>query len=538
MGLLLPLPQGTKAADTLFVKDVLVPVLLEREDNEVLDLRIVPSDEKNPSTLTSITLSLEEGTAISAIKSIKLYYGGTEARTYFDGTQFRPVEYMQTLRANPSHSILKSEILRPASSEITFHLSDRLFPGANFYWVSVQMDSGKASLLDKLYLSVKGATLSGADIPVQSTYDAPPAHRMGVGVRHAGDDGVTAYRIPGLVTSNDGTLVAVYDIRHNSSKDLQEYIDIGVSRSEDGGKTWGPMITAIAFGQFGGLPASQNGAGDPAILVDENTGDLIIGCIWAHGMGNKASWWSTVPGMDPQYTAQFVTSRSKDDGKTWSTPVSISPQIKDPSWAFYFNGPGRGITTSDGTLVFASQYTEFDKGRTPHAGIIYSRDHGFTWERHMAAKDSTTEAQVAELSDGTLMLNMRDNRGGARSIATTSDFGRTWKEHPTSRKALRESVCMASLLGVKAKDNSLGRHLLLFSNPDTTKGRNHITIKASLDDGNTWDTGNQVMLDEREGWGYSCLTMVDRDNVGILYESSVCHMCFQVVPLSDLIRKK
>ena len=147
-----------------------------------------------------------------------------------------------------------------------------------------------------------------------------------------------------------------------------------------------------------------------------------------------------------------------------------------------------------------------------------------------------TEAQVAELSDGTLMLNMRDNRGGARSVATTRDLGRTWTEHPSSRSALREPVCMASLISVKAEDNVLGRHILLFSNPDTTHGRNHITIKASLDDGLTWKEGNQVLLDEDEGWGYSCLTMIDAETVGILYESSVAHITFQAIPLRAIVR--
>lgn len=537
--LLLPAPSvPARPRDTLHVRDVLVPVLLEGIDNEVLDLRITPSEESSPGVLTSLTLSFGEGSATSHIKAVKLYYGGTEARTYYDGTQFRPVRYISSLRANSSYSILKSEILSPRSDKVTFHLQDRLFPGANFYWVSVQMDGEKASLQDKLYVRVTSATMQDGEATIQNAYEEPPVHRMGVGVRHEGDDGVAAYRIPGLVTSLDGTLVAVYDIRHNSSKDLQEHIDIGVSRSTDGGRTWDPMITAIALGQAGGLPPSQNGAGDPAILVDENTGDLLIACIWAHGMGNRASWWSTVPGMDPAYTAQLVLSRSKDDGRTWSNPVSISPQVKDPSWAFFFNGPGRGITTSDGTLVFASQYTEYDAGRTPHAGIIYSRDHGLTWERHMAAKDSTTEAQVAELSDGTLMLNMRDNRGGARSVSTTGDLGRSWTEHPTSRRALVESICMGSLLGVRAEQNNLGKHLLLFSNPAVTKGRNHITLKASLDDGMSWKEANQVMLDEGEGWGYSCLSMVDKDHVGILYESSVCHLCFQVIPLDELVRER
>ena len=103
---------------------------------------------------------------------------------------------------------------------------------------------------------------------------------------------------------------------------------------------------------------------------------------------------------------------------------------------------------------------------------------------------------------------------------------------------MREPVCMASLIFVKAEDNALNRDILLFSNPDTTKGRHHITIKASLDKGVTWLPENRVMLDEDEGWGYTCLTMVDRETVGILYESSVAHMTFQTLKLTELIRKK
>ena len=134
------------------------------------------------------------------------------------------------------------------------------------------------------------------------------------------------------------------------------------------------------------------------------------------------------------------------------------------------------------------------------------------------------------------MLNMRDNRGGSRSVATTRDFGRTWTEHPSSRSALREPVCMASLIAVKADENVLGRHILLFSNPDTQRGRHHITIKASLDDGLTWHEANQLLLDEDEGWGYSCLTMIDERTVGILYESSVAHITFQAIPLEAIVK--
>lgn len=526
-----------RAADTLFVREKQVPVLIEREDNVLFELKITATDARK---LDEIVLDFGERTALKHIRAVKLYYAGTETRTYRQDA-FHPVEYISsmdpgnTLKANPSYSILLQKVRR-LRRQVTLKADQPLFPGVNYFWVSLEMKHRKTKLADVVTAVVSSAKIDGSAARLAAVSPQGIVHRMGIGVRKAGDDGSKAYRIPGLVTTNDGTLLAVYDVRYNNSKDLQEHIDIGLSRSTDGGRTWEKMRRPIAFGERGGLPLAQNGAGDPAILVDKTSGDAWIASIWTHGMGVATAWWSTVPGISPDYTAQLVMSRSTDDGRSWSKPESVTPQLKDSTWAFFFEGPGRGITTSDGTIVFAMQYTEFDEGRTPHAGIIYSRDHGKTWQRHVAAKDSTTEAQVAELSDGTLMLNMRDNRGGSRSVATTRDFGRTWTEHPSSRSALREPVCMASLIAVKADENVLGRHILLFSNPDTQRGRHHITIKASLDDGLTWHEADQLLLDEDEGWGYSCLTMIDERTVGILYESSVAHITFQAIPLEAIVK--
>ena len=168
---------------------------------------------------------------------------------------------------------------------------------------------------------------------------------------------------------------------------------------------------------------------------------------------------------------------------------------------------------------------------------MYSKDHGNTWSISAPARSNTTEAQVAEVTPGVLMLNMRDNRGESRAVSTTKDLGKTWQEHPSNRSALQEPVCMASLLKVNAKDNVIGKDILLFSNPNTKKDRKNITIKASLDGGLTWKESNQILLDEDYGWGYSCLTMIDRETVGILYESSVAHMTFQAVKLKDFIKE-
>ncbi len=166
--------------------------------------------------------------------------------------------------------------------------------------------------------------------------------------------------------------------------------------------------------------------------------------------------------------------------------------------------------------------------------LCISKDRGETWTIHNHARTNTTEAQVAEVVPGTLMLNMRDNRGGSRAVYTTSDLGMTWKEHESSRTALPEPVCMASLISVKAADNVLGKDILIFSNPNTTNARKNITIKISLDGGNTW--AHQLLLDEGENWGYSCLTMVDKETIGILYESSVAHMTFQCINLKDIVQ--
>ncbi|WP_303186394.1 sialidase family protein [Phocaeicola coprocola] len=524
---------GIKAADTVFIKNPQIPILIERHDNVLCYMRINAHEAK---VLDNVSVTFGQDVPLEQIKSVKLYYGGTEAIQDRGKNRFAPVEYIsahapgKTLSVNPSYAIKKSEIV-PQKNSVLLTGNQNLYPGVNFFWVSIEMKP-EASLLTKITAEVTGVTADGQSLPVKCVSAPNVIRRLGVGVRHAGDDGAAAFRIPGLVTTNKGTLLGVYDVRYNSSVDLQEHIDIGLSRSIDGGKTWEKMRLPLAFGEYGGLPAAQNGVGDPSILVDTKTNTIWIVAAWTHGMGNQRAWWSSQQGMDVNHTAQLVLVKSTDDGKTWSEPINITEQVKHPEWYFLLQGPGRGITMEDGTLVFPIQY--IGKDRIPNAGIMYSKDRGETWTIHNHARTNTTEAQVAEVVSGTLMLNMRDNRGGSRAVYTTSDLGMTWKEHESSRTALPEPVCMASLISVKAADNVLGKDILIFSNPNTTNARKNITIKVSLDGGHTWE--HQLLLDEGENWGYSCLTMVDKETIGILYESSVAHMTFQCIKLKDIVQ--
>ena len=539
LGILLflsPLQMSAQKQDTVAVRETRIPVLIERQDNELFNLRI---DATQSQVLNDVKLSFGKEVNLNEIEAVKLYYGGTESSERKGKTYFAPVDYIpsntpgKTLAANPSYSILKAEVKAP-KRDVVLKVDQKLYPGVNYFWVSLQMKP-TASVLAKVSVEMTGVTMDNRTAPVKVVRKAD-THYMGVGVRHAGDDGVAAYRIPGLATSNKGTLLGVYDVRHNNSADLQEYVEIGLSRSTDGGQTWEKMRIPMSFGEHEGLPKAQNGVGDPAILVDRKTGTIWIIAAWTHGMGNGRAWWNSQPGMDMHHTAQLMLVKSDDDGKTWSEPINITEQVKDPSWYFLLQGPGRGISMDDGTLVFASQYIGSD--RIPNAGIIYSKDHGKTWHISSLARTNTTESQVAEIEPGLLMLNMRDNRGGSRAVSTTTDMGKTWKEHVSSRTSLQEPVCMASLISVKAKDNVLGKDILLFSNPNDTKNRHSITIKASLDGGVTWLPENQLLMDAGWGWGYSSLTMIDKETVGILYESSVAHMTFQAIKLKDIIKTK
>ena len=185
----------------------------------------------------------------------------------------------------------------------------------------------------------------------------------------------------------------------------------------------------------------------------------------------------------------------------------------------------------DGTLVFPAQYKDADN--LPHSTILWSSDHGENWHLGTGAKPNTTEAAVVELENGSLMLNMRDNRGGSRAVAISRDLGRTWNEHPSSRSALIEPVCMASLLRWSwSHDEEPG--LLVFSNPNVDRApRRRISLQLSSDDGLSWT--HRLLLDGDSGRGYSCLTRIDSEHLGILYESSQADLVFERIEWKEVL---
>lgn len=416
----------------------------------------------------------------------------------------------------------------PANTQFSIPVNISLKPGMNYIWFSALLKDD-ADIDHQIEFHSTSLTDQKRNIINIREDNSQFSKRIGVAMRRINDEGVNSYRIPGMTTTDKGTLIAVYDIRYKHSGDLPANIDVGMSRSTDGGQSWEPMKNIIDMG----APYENNGVGDPAILFDPVSKKIWVAALWSKGNRSIAG---SEPGLSPDTTGQFVLVSSDDDGLTWSKPYSITNQVKDPKWHLYFNGPGNGIVMKNGTLVFPSQYwDESNKPGIPHSSIIYSKDQGKTWKSGTGAKSNTTESQVVETTQGTLMLSMRDNRGSFRTISTTNDMGRTWTEHATSHHALADPVCMASLVKMNVKVNGKMQDVLFFSNPNSSYGRYDITLKASLDLGESWQEVNKLLIDGRKSFGYSALSKVDDETIGIVYEG-IRELYYLRIPVKEIIK--
>lgn len=353
-----------------------------------------------------------------------------------------------------------------------------------------------------------------------------------------GMGGITRYRIPGVVVSSQGTLLAYCEARRDNSKDWGE-IEVHLRRSLDGGKTWLPSQHIAHHGQrLEGNPHKPKGGqreqtvNNPVAIVDRQTSAIeFLYCV--------------------NYARCFVM-RSTDDGQSWTDPKEITgtfePFRSSYDWKVIATGPGHGIQLNSGRLVVPVwlAYGGIGDHGPSACGTIFSDDHGQSWQAGEIAVPNEgqygnpNESMLATLSDGRVMMVTRSVSKPNRKIVTISSNGATAWSTPVFHDQLWEPICMASII---AHPSELGT--LVFSNPHSLalgidgveqpagRGRRrNLSIKLSRDDGKTWPLNKTL---DAGPSAYSDLAVLPDGTVICLYEADQSIACarFSLAWLTD-----
>ncbi len=343
----------------------------------------------------------------------------------------------------------------------------------------------------------------------------------------AGQGGHKLYRIPGIVVTARGTVLAYCEARKNTGLDWDD-IEILLRRSTDGGKTWSePKSLPRPEGQIERNPAAvarklaregEITLNNPVAIVDRGGLVHFLFCV--------------------DYGRCFYL-RSEDDGVTFSKPVEITralePIRKDYDWRVFGTGPGHGIQLKNGRLVVALWLSTGTGNNAHHPSVvstIASDDGGRSWQRgDIVANErdpllDPNETVLVQLADGRVMLNMRSESKQHRRAVAFSPDGLTHWTRPVFAEPLKEPICMASLCRLSEQGKS-DRNRLLFANPDNLDGgsrneeagrmhaRKNLTVKLSYDEGQTWPVARVL---EPGTSGYSDLAVGPDGSVYCLYE--------------------
>jgi sialidase-1 len=328
----------------------------------------------------------------------------------------------------------------------------------------------------------------------------------------AGREGYASYRIPAVVTTARGTLLAFCEGRVTSASD-HGHIDIVLKRSTDGGRTWGPLTVAANNG--------TNLAGNPA-PVALDTGRVLLVHVRSAA---AASEDLIVRGKVKEADGRRVwVQHSDDEGVTWSAPKEITRQVKKAGWRWYATTPGHGIQLSTGRVVVPGNHTlpptgtdVGNEGKYNGGHCLLSDDRGETWS--LGYLDDNTDGYInvnettaAELPSGQVYFNTRNDSvsPGNRADARSADGGTTLSIRFRPQAGLEGPVCQGSLLQLRDPD------VLLFSGPACPSARALMTVRASTDNGITWRPALTV---DGLPAAYSDLVRLDASTVGLLHET-------------------
>jgi sialidase-1 len=353
----------------------------------------------------------------------------------------------------------------------------------------------------------------------------------------AGSDGYSCYRIPAVITTLKGTVLAVADGRIKTCADIPNPLDLVLKRSFDGGKTWTPLQLVADYGSNTndidtypayGLtnPVPRVAAGDAALLLDRTNGRVWV--IYDNG--------AFVPTQAHHRALKLELRYSDDDGQTWSPAVDVEAQNAGlrPDGTDFMASPGNGIQLTEGPHAGRLIFAAYVWAKPFYSTLIYSDDHGQTWRRGGNAGTGGGEIQVAETSKGHLLATIRNNafpQKGVRFFNQSDDGGETWATpycETKTQPALSDPKCQAGLLRVK---NARGfkKGVWALSNAADPSSRTNLTLRISRNGGRTWSTSRLIY---NGGSAYSALTMLPSGELGILFEADKYkRICFTTVQL-------
>jgi sialidase-1 len=342
-----------------------------------------------------------------------------------------------------------------------------------------------------------------------------------------------AFRIPAAVRTGPW-LLAFAEGRRHSAVDTGE-IDLVLRRSDDNGRTWGPMSVV------GSAPGYT--WGNPAPVVDPASGDVVL--LSVRNPAEATEEMISIP-TDGGPDRSVWQQRSRDAGATWSEPTEITAEVKADDWAWYAVGPGHGIALRHepyaGRLVVPANHSlaaplgtvDEELPRYHGAHALLSDDGGEHWrigfvDRNDGNLANANESAVAELADGTLHFNARNHRGtGApRLVARSVDGGESLVD-------AYGDLPDVSAPGVQGNVLALPDGRLLLSTPTDPLERRRLAVLVSEDGGRRW----RPAYERPEAYaGYSDLVLIDDHRVGLLYEAGTSaelrEVWFAVVDLGD-----
>ena len=322
---------------------------------------------------------------------------------------------------------------------------------------------------------------------------------------HPGDYGSMNYRIPGVITAKDGSIVVVTDKRKFNEGDLPQDIDIVCNRSTDGGLTWSEPYT-IAQGT-----GVNHGFGDCALAWSNDDNGLI-----AVFVGGPGLWNST-----PSNPIRSYKSYSYDNGQTWTEPEDITHFIfgddciipEHQVWRASFFGSGNGLRTSTGRIMFVAAIRE-GSAQSLNNYAVYSDDNGLTWQVSGRASTGGDEAKVTELVDGRILMSIR--HGGKRWYNISEDGGETWQPNTSTWNDITAPACNGDIIRYTSVNQGHNKNRLLHSVPKGSQ-RSNVTVYVSYDEGQTWPVSKCIVPYDA---AYSSLCILPDHSIGLYVEES------------------